>query len=46
MRTFTTSLTVTSRSTCLRPNRVVIVEHQKTILAEEEVSNFLKQKKN
>lgn len=41
MRTFTTSLTVTSRrSTCLRPNRVVIVEHQKTILAtQEEVSD-------
>ena len=40
MRTFTTSLTVsTNRSTCCRPNRVVIVEQKKTILAtQEEVS--------
>lgn len=40
MKTFTTSLTVTSRrSTCLRPNRVVIVEKPKTILTPpEEVS--------
>lgn len=40
MKTFTTSLTVTSRrSTCLRPNRVVVVERQKTILpTQEEVS--------
>ena len=41
MRTITTSLTVTSRrSTCLRPNRVVIVEHQKTILATQEEVNI------
>src|SRR5690349_18527534 len=41
MKTFTTSLTVTTsrRSTCLRPNRVVIVEKPRTILTTpEEVS--------
>ncbi|XP_070494536.1 cardioacceleratory peptide receptor-like isoform X1 [Chironomus tepperi] len=37
MRTFTTSLTVTSRhSTCTRPNRVVILENQKTFLPTQE----------
>jgi hypothetical protein len=44
MRTTTTSLTVaTSRhSTCMRSNRVVIVEHQKSIVPElEEVSGMI-----
>ncbi|CRK97131.1 CLUMA_CG010528, isoform A [Clunio marinus] len=37
MKTFTTTSTVTSRrSTCLRPNRVVIIEHQKTRFATPE----------
>lgn len=41
MRTFTTSLTVTSRhSTCIRPNRVVIMEHQKSFLPTQEEVNI------
>jgi neuropeptide S receptor len=47
-RTFTTSLTVTSRrSTCLRPNRVVIIENQKTILAtQEEVNDVIMRRRS